>query len=103
MLCSNIRLHASFSHEYSHEGVNRDIDNYLKEERWVQFLTERASESVTNIQNNNHSDNLEVSANCSTQNGHLKGDSQDDVKWMESVLIFIIFLSKLYFWFYILY
>ncbi|KAH9652584.1 proteasome activator subunit 4 [Citrus sinensis] len=84
VLCSNIRLHASFSHEYSHEGVNSDIDNYLKEERWVQFLTERASESVTNIQNNNHSDNLEVSANCSTQNGHLKGDSQDDVKWMES-------------------
>ncbi|KAH9652583.1 proteasome activator subunit 4 [Citrus sinensis] len=60
VLCSNIRLHASFSHEYSHEGVNSDIDNYLKEERWVQFLTERASESVTNIQNNNHSDNLEL-------------------------------------------
>ncbi|KAH9804504.1 proteasome activator subunit 4 [Citrus sinensis] len=94
VLCSNIRLHASFSHEYSHEGVNSDIDNYLKEERWVQFLTERASESVTNIQNNNHSDNLEVSANCSTQNGHLKGDSQDDVKWMESLFHFIISTLK---------
>lgn len=103
MLCSNIRLHASFSHEYSHEGRNSGIDNYLKEERWAQFITERASEAVTNIQNNNQSDNLEMSANTSTQNGHLKGDSLDDVKWMESVLIFIIVFSKLYFWFYILY
>lgn len=94
VLCSNIRLHASFSHEYSHEGGNSGIDNYLKEERWAQFITERASEAVTNIQNNNQSDNLEMSANTSTQNGHLKGDSLDDVKWMESLFHFIISTLK---------
>lgn len=92
-----------FAHDRSHEEKNSDIDNHLKEERWVQFLTERASEAVTNIQNNSHSDNLEMSADSGNQNGHLNGDSQDDVKWMETVLTFIIVFSKIVFWFYIFY
>ncbi|KAL5803775.1 hypothetical protein ACOSQ3_030575 [Xanthoceras sorbifolium] len=94
VLCSNIRLHMSFSVDHSHEGKNSDIDNHLKEQSWVRSLTERASEAVLNIQNNSHSDSMEISAETSTQNGYLNGDSQDDVKWMETLFHFIISTLK---------
>lgn len=92
ILCSNIRLHSSFARDYSHEGGNSDVDNPLKEENWVLFLTERASDVVTNIQNASQSDNLEIPAQTTLQNGSLNGDTQDDVKWMETVLICRIIL-----------
>lgn len=81
----------SFPHDHSYEGKNIDIDNLFKEERWVQFLAERASEAVMNIQNNSNSDSSEMSTDISTQNGHLNGDSQEDAKWMETVLVLIVF------------
>lgn len=64
-----------------------DIGSQLKEENWVQLLTERASELVVNIQNASLSDILEASADADTPNGYQNGDSQDDVKWMETVSI----------------
>ena len=86
MLCSNIRLHVSCSQDHSNEGGKTDIHNRLKEENWVQILTERASEVVVNIQNSSLSDVLDTSTDINTKNGYQNGDSQDDVKWMETVL-----------------
>ncbi|XP_015881496.3 proteasome activator subunit 4 isoform X1 [Ziziphus jujuba] len=90
VLCSNIRLHASFDHDCSHEAENKEVNNQLKEKLWVQFLVERASEVVMNIQHTNQSDSSESKMNTSYQNGILNGDSQDDAKWMETLFHFII-------------
>lgn len=89
VLCSNIRLHASFDHDCSHEAENKEVNNQLKEKLWVQFLVERASEVVMNIQHTNQSDSSESKMNTSYQNGILNGDSQDDAKWMETVKFYI--------------
>lgn len=88
VLCSNIRLYASSDLDHSHEGGNSNVNYQLKEGSWVQFLIERASELVMNIQNTSQSDNSEIPTDVRDQNGHLNGDSKDDVKWMETVLIF---------------
>lgn len=93
VVCSNIQLYASFDHDHSHEGENRDIDGQLKEKNWVQFLVERASEVVLNIQQTNQSDSLGSKMNI-YQNGHQNGDSQEDVKWMETVLTLEILYMK---------
>ncbi|XP_050246119.1 proteasome activator subunit 4-like isoform X3 [Quercus robur] len=90
VLCSNIRLYASSDHDFSHEGRNSDIDNRLKDGGWVQFLIKRASEVVINIQSSSQSDNLETPIDSKLQDVHLNGDSQDDVKWMETLFHFII-------------
>ncbi|CAI0540944.1 unnamed protein product, partial [Linum tenue] len=90
ILCSNIRLHSSFSHEEADHGS----DNPNKTETWVAFLTERASEMVTSIQNTSQTDNMETAAHCSAENGTLNGDIQDDVKWMETLFHFIVSTLK---------
>lgn len=79
----------SFSQD--NPDMKSDISHHLKEESWFQLVTERASEAVANIQKTGMSDSLEASTDVNTQNGHLNvnhADSQDDVKWMETVLIF---------------
>ncbi|XP_059446423.1 proteasome activator subunit 4-like [Corylus avellana] len=90
VLCSNIRLYASSDLDHSHEGGNSNVNYQLKEGSWVQFLIERASELVMNIQNTSQSDNSEIPTDVRDQNGHLNGDSKDDVKWMETLFHFII-------------
>ncbi|GAV74776.1 DUF3437 domain-containing protein [Cephalotus follicularis] len=94
VLCSNIRVYTSTGHDHSNEVENSNINNQLKEEKWVQMLTERASEMVTSIQNASQFDGMENSADTSPQNGYLHNDSQDDVKWMETVFHFVISTLK---------
>ncbi|KAL6203633.1 hypothetical protein ACLB2K_027333 [Fragaria x ananassa] len=90
VLCSNIRLYESFDHDGSHESANQGLGNQFDGRSWVLFLKERASEVVMNIQNTTQSDNLETPENNTPENGHLNGDSQADVKWMETLFHFII-------------
>ncbi|GLT79522.1 hypothetical protein SLA2020_510070 [Shorea laevis] len=94
VLCSNIRLYMSSVQYHSHEREIIDVDSQLKEENWVQLLTERASELVVNIQNSSLCDILNPSADADTPNGYQNGDSQDDVKWMETLFHFIISTLK---------
>ncbi|KAJ6770850.1 PROTEASOME ACTIVATOR COMPLEX SUBUNIT 4 [Salix purpurea] len=93
VLCSNIRLHLSSAHDYSCEEAS-EIDNQLKEEKWVLVMKDRASDVVTNIQNTSPADNLETAGQTAFQNGYLNGDAQDDVKWMETLFHFIISTLK---------
>lgn len=86
VVCSNIRLRASHPHDRSHE----DVDVELKEEKWVKLLIEHATQSVKNIHNSSHSFNLDTSKDTKIQNGHSNVDSEDDVKWMETVNIIAI-------------
>ncbi|GMJ16016.1 proteasome activating protein 200 [Hibiscus trionum] len=93
VLCSNIRLHVSSSQDHSNERGKTEINNLLKQETWVQLLTERASE-VVNIQNSCLSDGLDNSTDINIRNAHQNGDSQDDVKWMETLFHFILSTLK---------
>lgn len=89
VLCSNIRLHTTFTSNHSHGG-----DGFKIEERsWDQFLVERASELVISIQNASHSDKMEIQKDRSPDNGLVNGESQDDVKWMETVFFYSIFVK----------
>ncbi|TKY47091.1 Proteasome activator subunit 4 [Spatholobus suberectus] len=90
VLCSNIRLYHSSHHDNAWDERNDNVDSLMKDESWVQFLTERAAEAVVNIQIATQSDKIVNPVDTSSQNGHLDGDSQDDMKWMETLLYFII-------------
>lgn len=94
VLCSNIRLYSSFAHNNSHEGLDSDVDSKVKGESWVQVLTEQASELVINIQKTGQSDNLEAPTDMVHENGLSNGNSQDDIKWMETVLTTMFFLTE---------
>ncbi|KAM1341287.1 hypothetical protein ACFX2F_005761 [Malus domestica] len=90
VVCSNIQLYESFNHEHSLEGGKRDVANKFDGKSWVQFLKERASEVLMSIQNTSQSDSLDTTTNISSENGNSNGDSQDAVKWMETLFHFII-------------
>lgn len=51
----------------------------------IQILTKRTAQVLMNIQNTSLCANMETSMDISAPDVHLKGDSQDDVKWMETV------------------
>ncbi|KAG6577528.1 Proteasome activator subunit 4, partial [Cucurbita argyrosperma subsp. sororia] len=89
VVCSNIRLLASHPHD-QHEDVRVE----LKEERWVKLFIERATQAVKNIHNSSHSSNLDASKDNEVQNGHSNVDSEDDVKWMETLFHFLISSMK---------
>lgn len=81
VLYSNIRLYHS-SHQ---DGRSDNVDSLMQDENWVQFLTDRAAEAVVNIQIATQSDKVVNTVDGGSQNGHVDGDSQDDMKWMETV------------------
>lgn len=87
VLCSNIRLYHSNHHDSVCDERNNNADNLVKDETWVQFLAERAAKAVVNIQIASQSDKAVNLIDTSSQNGHLDGDSEDDMKWMETVLM----------------
>ncbi|XP_024959219.1 proteasome activator subunit 4 isoform X3 [Cynara cardunculus var. scolymus] len=89
VLCSNIRLHASFN---TPEEGNSMI-NGKHGKSWDQLLQERASELVVAIQNANPSDNLENLAEMNALSGS-DSNSPDDVQWMETLFHFVISLMK---------
>ncbi|CAL5202430.1 unnamed protein product [Lathyrus oleraceus] len=91
VLCSNIRLYDSTDHDNVDDERTNNVDNNLiKDESWVQYLIERAAEAVVNIQIASQSDKAVNPIDTSSQNGHVDGDSQNDMKWMETLLYFII-------------
>ena len=87
VLCSNIRLYHSSHRDNVGDERTNNADNLMKDESWVHCLTERAAEAVVNIHIASQSDKAVNTIDTNSQNGHLDGDSQDDMKWMETVLI----------------
>lgn len=96
VLCSNIRLYVLSDHHHSQEGGKNDVNNQLTES-CIKILTEQASQVLMNIQNASHCVSLETSRDLNAPNGHLNGDSQDDVKWMETVYVFRINAHGIFF------
>lgn len=90
VLCSNIRLYHSSHRDNVGDERTNNADSLMKDESWVHCLTERAAEAVVNIHIASQSDKAVNTIDINSQNGHLDGDSQDDMKWMETLLYFII-------------
>lgn len=84
ILCSNIRLCVS-SGNYGYE------DYKFGGQSWDQYLTYHASELVINVQIASQSDKMEMMQTDTIHgNGIVNANSQDDVKWMETLFHFII-------------
>lgn len=87
VLCSNIRLRMFYGNNDSYADEEFKIGG----KSWDQYLIDRASELVVNVQLASHSDKMEtMQTDTSYENGTLNGNSQDDVKWMETLFHFII-------------
>ncbi|GJX86577.1 proteasome activator subunit 4 [Tanacetum coccineum] len=90
VLCSNIRLHASFNTDYEN---GKNMVNGKHGISWDQVLQNRASELVVAIQNANPADNLENLSETNMTSGS-DSNSSDDVQWMETLFHFVISLMK---------
>ncbi|KAG8385951.1 hypothetical protein BUALT_Bualt03G0098600 [Buddleja alternifolia] len=89
VLCSNLRLCASFGNDPLHEG-GTSSEGTEPAGCWDQYLVKRASESVTKIQNLSASETLKIPIDNISES-EMSGDhSQDDIKWMETLFHFII-------------
>ncbi|CAK9180714.1 unnamed protein product [Ilex paraguariensis] len=89
VLCSNLRLYASFPHNHSNEVGSGGVDKKIGVS-WDQYLIGQASELVMNIQNTSPSHSLVVSSDTVLDIGISNGNGQDDVKWMETLFHFVI-------------
>ncbi|KAL6547028.1 hypothetical protein OROMI_022749 [Orobanche minor] len=89
VLCSNLRLCASFGIDHLRERGPSSSD-IKASGYWDQYLVKRASDLVTKIQNVSAVETLEISTNNISENGLSSNNSKDDIKWMETLFHFII-------------
>ncbi|KAJ8423540.1 hypothetical protein Cgig2_024257 [Carnegiea gigantea] len=89
VLCSNIQLHRSFATCHSEQNVCSCEDEDLEDGSWNRLLLEQAAERSVRILNAIQSDNIEVQSNVARENG-ITNDSEEDVKWMETLFHFVI-------------
>lgn len=92
VLSSNIRLYESTAANHSLEEETNNLYSRLKAQSWAQLLVERASELALRIQTASHSDSLETSTAMGLENGFLDSSSQDDIKQMETVIHFLLYI-----------
>ena len=85
VLCSNIRLHSSFTSSSAEKGVTVDKGKIPRRGSWDSYLTQHASEVAMNILENCHSEDLDMTVDKSSENGLSSEKPQDDIKWMETV------------------
>lgn len=85
VLCSNIRLNELCNQVQSHETQIGDPHKNMETGRWDQYLIDRASELVLNIQKSSQSDGADNSTDKVSENGTSNDQSKDDAKWMETV------------------
>jgi proteasome activator subunit 4 len=89
VVCSNLRLCASFGNDDLHKGGSSST--FMETTGcWNQFLVKEAHELVTRIQNVSASENSEILPEKITENDTLRNHSHDDIKWMETLFHFII-------------
>ncbi|XP_011095624.1 proteasome activator subunit 4 isoform X1 [Sesamum indicum] len=89
VLCSNLRLCASFGNDNLFEGQASSA-NIGAARCWDQYIVKQASELVPKIQNAGASETLEILTDKKIENGMSSDPSQDSIKWMETLFHFII-------------
>lgn len=87
VLCSNIQLHGLYtsSDQWGSSGVGDEIHGAS----WSRLLSDQATECAIRIQNTTHSDHIDAEADVDLDNG-ITNDSEEDVKWMETLFHFVI-------------
>lgn len=87
VLCSNLRLSATFGQTHSiNYGDSRMVESPQRDD-WATVLTDRASELAMNIQS------MESLADMADENGSINMEAQADVRRMETVFILVISLK----------
>ncbi|GFQ02550.1 proteasome activator subunit 4 [Phtheirospermum japonicum] len=89
VLCSNLRLCASFGNDHLREG-GPSSSGVKAAGCWDQYLVKRASELVTEIQNASAAETMEISTDKISENGMSIDNSKDHIKWMETLFHFVI-------------
>lgn len=89
VLCSNIQLHRSFATCSSDQAMSSSGGEDLEDSSWNRLLLEEATERAVRIQNTTHADHMESQANVAREKG-ITNDSDEDVKWMETLFHFVI-------------
>ncbi|KAL0362983.1 UNVERIFIED_CONTAM: Proteasome activator subunit [Sesamum calycinum] len=89
VLCSNLRLCASFGNDNLFEGEASSA-NIGAARCWDQYIVKQASEVVPKIQNASASETLEILTDNKIENGVSSDPSEDGIKWMETLFHFII-------------
>lgn len=92
MICSNIRLHQSFSCLSFPNGDTSDIHKHLALGNWDEYLVQEATKLAMTIQNISPSDISEIPKDEMTDDKIPKDHARDDVNWIETV----VFLKFIY-------
>lgn len=93
VLCSNLRLYATCGSDHLNE-VGASTSDISAAGSWEQYLVKQASELVTKIQNVSASESLDIPSEKISENGMSSEHSKDDIRWMETVSLYLILFSN---------
>ncbi|KNA18101.1 hypothetical protein SOVF_073840 isoform A [Spinacia oleracea] len=89
VLCSNVQLHKLFASSYSDQRGSGGVGDEFFGGSWSQLLSDQATERAIKIQNTTHSDHMDAGEDVVPENG-ITNDSEEDLKWMETLFHFVI-------------
>ncbi|XP_021740798.1 proteasome activator subunit 4-like [Chenopodium quinoa] len=89
VLCSNVQLHKLFASYGSAQRGSSGMEDDLFGGSWNQLLSDQATERAIRIQKTTHSDHMDSKEVVVPENG-ITNDSDEDVKWMETLFHFVI-------------
>ncbi|KAL2944992.1 Proteasome activator subunit 4 [Bienertia sinuspersici] len=89
VICSNVQLHGLSASSYPDQRRNNGVGDEIFGGSWSRLLSDQATERAIRIQKTSHSDHIDAEADVVLG---IKRDSEEDLKWMETVMNF--FLEK---------
>lgn len=89
VLCSNVQLHKSFASSYYDQRGSNGVGDESFGGSWSQLLSDQANERAIRIQKTTQSDLIDAEENVVSESGNTN-DSEEDVKWMETLFHFVI-------------
>lgn len=87
VLCSNVQLHSIYSSLDLNLRESSGVGDEIFGDSRSRLLSDEATERAIRIQKTTHSDHIDAEADVIPENGITK-DSEEDVKWMETVMHF---------------
>ncbi|KMT12661.1 hypothetical protein BVRB_4g091190 [Beta vulgaris subsp. vulgaris] len=89
VLCSNVQLHSIYSSLDLNLRESSGVGDEIFGDSRSRLLSDEATERAIRIQKTTHSDHIDAEADVIPENGITK-DSEEDVKWMETLFHFVI-------------
>lgn len=93
VLCSNLRLNATSMDPSFNKVDYVGVLELPQKEAWINVLTEGVSELAVNILSTNHLESIEISGEETFENTSISKEANADVRQMETVCKFILFLE----------